>query len=129
MVEKKSSGNYRKYTTTSGKIVIGGKDAEQNEEVVNQASSNEYIVHTVAAGSPFCNIKADAKKVSEQDLHETCVFCSKYSRDWKKNKKNVRVNIFIKKDVYKKGDMKTGTFGVKKSKEIIVKKEDIEKFS
>ncbi len=51
--------------------------------------------------------------------------CAKHSQDWRDNKKDVLVHYFLSNDVNKEKDMKTGTFGVKKFKEIKVKKEDI----
>jgi len=118
------SKNFRKFQTASGKLVLAGKTAEQNEAVIAQARKEETVLHTEEAGSPFCNIKENAEK---EDIKEAAVFCARYSRDWKKNKKNVEVHIFKARDIYKSKDMKTGTFGVNKFKAITVKKEEIMK--
>jgi predicted ribosome quality control (RQC) complex YloA/Tae2 family protein len=118
----KMKGKFREFHTNSGKLVLAGKDAEQNEKVVKQAGKQEIVLHTEAAGSPFVNIKGKATK---RDLREAAVFCAQYSRDWKKNKKNVEVHYFKGKDVYKDKKMKQGTFGVKKFKKIIVNKTEI----
>lgn len=115
---------FREFKTSSGKLVLGGKNSEQNELLVKQAKDNEIILHTKASGSPFVNIKGKANK---KDIKEAAVFCAKYSRDWKKNKKDVEVHYFKGKDIWKGKGMKLGTFGVRKFKKIIVKKEDIEK--
>ena len=77
------------------------------------------------AGSPFVNIKGKAKR---GDIKFAAIFCAKYSRDWKKNKKDVIVHQFKKHDMLKEKIMKTGTFGIKKLKKIKVKKQDILKF-
>lgn len=121
--------NFRKFTTSSGKLVLAGKDAEQNEKVIEQAQKEEFLLHTELPGSPFCNIKSPEEEVSKEDIKETALFCAKYSQAWKKakTKKDVIVHIFLRKDVFKDKDMKTGTFGVKKLKSLTVKKEDIEK--
>ena len=118
------SKNFRKFTTSEGRHVIAGKSAEQNEQIVQQSRPDEFVLHTKAPGSPFCNIKEDASK---QDIKETAVFCALYSRDWKENKKDVEVHIFRGKDIYKEKGMKTGTFEVKKHKSLTVKKEEIKK--
>ena len=68
------------------------------------------------------------KQVTKEDIIETAIFCAKYSKDWKKNKKDVLMHSFLGKDIFKTKDMKIGTFGVKTFKEIKVKKQDIEKF-
>lgn len=116
---------FRKYCTTSGNTVLAGKDAEQNELIVAQSKDNEAVLHTKAAGSPFCNIKGKATKA---DVEEAAVFCAAFSKDWKQNKSNVEVHVFKGRDIFKEADMKTGTFGVKKAKSIKVRREQILKF-
>ena len=49
---------FRKFKTSSGKLVLAGKDAETNEKLINQAEKNEIVLHTKQAGSPFVNIKS-----------------------------------------------------------------------
>jgi len=122
---KKDSTKFRRFITSSGKLVLAGKSAEQNENVIKQAGKEEIIIHTREAGSPFCNIKETAEK---EDIREAAVFCARYSRDWKLNQKDVEVHIFKGKDIYKSKEMKTGTFGVNKFKPITVKKGEIIKF-
>ena len=116
---------FRELITRSGKKIIVGKDAESNEELVNQVGKDEEVFHTASPGSPFVNIKGEAKKT---DIKEASIICAKYSRDWKKNKKDVVVHIFKGKDIYKNKEMKLGTFGVKKFKAIRVKKNEILNF-
>ncbi len=107
--------------------MIGGKNAQQNEELVSAfIGKNEIILHTKIAGSPFCVILGE--DITKQDIKEAAVFCAKYSKDWKSHHKDVEVHIFSGKDVHKEKDMNVGTFGVKKFKIIKVKKEEIEAF-
>lgn len=116
---------FRCFFTPRGLLIIAGKNAEQNEQVVKQAKPKETLLHTKAAGSPFCVIKG---KVSKKDINEAAIFCARHSREWKKaKKKNIEVHYFKGKDVFKGKNMKVGTFGVKKFKVIKVKKEYIEK--
>jgi predicted ribosome quality control (RQC) complex YloA/Tae2 family protein len=116
---------FRKFKTSSGKTVLAGKSAENNEQLIKQVKKEETVLHTKKPGSPFVNIKGKAIK---KDLKEAAIFCARYSRDWRDNKKDVIVHYFKGKNVYKEKGMKLGTFGVKKAKEIKVKKKDIEKF-
>lgn len=118
---------FRQFVTSSGRIAIGGKSAEQNEELVTDFTGKENIImHTAEAGSPFCII---LDIPSKEDLKETAVFCARYSREWKKKKGDVLVHVFSGKEVYKDKIMKTGTFGVRKiTSKIKVKKEDTENF-
>ena len=117
---------FREYTTTSGKLVLAGKSAENNEELIKQIEPNEIVFHTAKPGSPFVNIKSN--RTNKQDRFEASVFCAVKSQDWRDNKSNVEVHEFTGKDIYKRKLMKTGTFGVKKFKKITIKKQDILNF-
>ena len=120
--------NFRRFTTTSGKLVLAGKSAETNEELIEQIKENEIVLHTKNPGSPFTNIKADEKELSKKDIKESAIFCAKYSQDWRDNKQDVTVHCFKAKDIYKEKNMKKGTFGVRNFKEIKIKKSEIKNF-
>ena len=100
--------NYRWFFTSSGKLVIGGKNAEQNEEIMSSIKNNDVIMHTSSPGSPFCIIKNPNK----QDLEEVAVFTACFSQQWKSGRKMADVDMFLGNQVSKTKDMKTGTFGV-----------------
>jgi len=119
---------FRELITSSGKLVLAGKDAAGNEHLIEQVRPEEIVLHTKAPGSPFVNIKDNGKRVLKKEIKEAAVFCAKYSQDWKKNKEDVVVHYFKGKDIYKRKSMKLGTFGVKDAKEIKVKKKDIKNF-
>ena len=115
---------FREYITKNGTSVLAGRNAKNNEELVTQVGPNEEVFHTAAAGSPFVNIKGKPKK---GDIMEAAIFCARYSRDWKKNKKQeVEVHRFKGQSIYKEKDMKLGTFGIKKFKIIKITQKDIE---
>lgn len=117
---------FREFTTSSGKKVLAGKDANQNEALVKEFIGKENIIlHAASPGSPFCVI--DNLKPSKKDVKEVAIFCASKSQDWRDNKNDVEVHYFKGKDVYKKKGMKTGTFGVRKFKKIKVKKGEIVK--
>jgi predicted ribosome quality control (RQC) complex YloA/Tae2 family protein len=114
---------FRSFVTSSGNKVLCGKSAETNEELIkSHLGKSDVVLHTRAAGSPFCIIKENASK---DDIKETAVFCASKSKDWRDNKHDVEVHYFKGSDVFKAPDMKLGTFGVKKAKSIIVKKNKI----
>ena len=115
---------FREIILKSGARLLLGKDAESNEKLVKKFEGKpDIILHTKAPGSPFCVI--EVKNPGKADKKEAAIYCARYSQDWRDNKKDVKVNVFTGKDVYKQKDMPTGTFGVKKSKTIVVKKKDI----
>jgi len=110
-----------------GSVVLMGKNAEQNDELVKQFQGKENIImHTVAPGSGFCII--DDLHPSNKIIKQSAILCAAYSQDWRDNQGNVKINIFTGKDVEKKKGMKTGTWKVKKGKTKTIKKKDIEKF-
>ncbi len=117
---------FREIDLESGKKILLGKSAKQNEELVNQFKGKDNVIlHTANPGSPFCII--EDLKPSIKDVKESAIYCASYSQDWRDNKTDVNVHRFIGKDVYKRKGMKEGTFGVRKFKELKVNKRDIEK--
>ena len=117
--------NFREYVTSSGLRVLGGKSSETNDELVDNATPKDTLLHTNAPGSPFVNV---GEKPSKQDINEAAVFCAKFSQDWRDTKRDVVVNMFKRSDMNKETKMKSGTWGVKKSEKIKVKAVDILKY-
>lgn len=103
---------FRWFFTSTGLLVIGGKSAEQNEEIVKLARENDIILHTSEPGSPFCIIRDEIEE-TDNDVKEAAIFCACLSKAWKKKKKKVAIDIFGKSQVYKDKKMARGTFGVK----------------
>jgi len=125
------ANKFRQFTTSSGKLCLAGKDAETNEKLISEIIKDKkdyYVLHTAKPGSPFVVIKEEIKKITKQDIKEAAIFCAKYSREWKKAKikKDIEVHYFLGKNIHKEKGMKTGTFGVRKFKEIKLKKKEIE---
>jgi predicted ribosome quality control (RQC) complex YloA/Tae2 family protein len=117
---------FRQFTLESGTVVLLGKDAESNDELIKKFKGKEnIIIHTVMPGSPFCVI--DNANPSIKDISISGTYCAKFSQDWRDNKKDVKISIFTGKDVKKDKKMEAGTWAVKKSKIKIIKKEDIQK--
>lgn len=117
--------NFRKYITKQGTLVLAGKNAENNEKLIEQVEKNEEVFHTAKPGSPFVNIKGPVK---HGDIKEAAIFCASKSHDWRDNKKDVLIHRFKGRDIYKNKVMKLGTFGVRRKKIIKVKKSDIKDF-
>tara|TARA_Y100000034_G_C6897385_1_gene414068 strand:- start:1477 stop:2055 length:579 start_codon:yes stop_codon:yes gene_type:complete len=106
---------YKWFFTNSGKLVVGGKSASQNDDLLKslKGSGKEYwVMHTKEPGSPFCAIIAESQKVSKNDLEECAIFTGCFSRAWKQGKKKTDVDIFMLSQVRKGKGMKTGTWGV-----------------
>ena len=120
---------FRSFKTSSGKLVLAGKNAKSNEELISQIEQEEGVLHTAKPGSPFVNIKLSKNETASQDdIKESAIFCAAKSQDWRDNKSDVKVNWFKGKDILKKKGMKIGTFEVKNKKDILIKKKEIERF-
>ncbi|MDP2673116.1 MAG: NFACT RNA binding domain-containing protein [Nanoarchaeota archaeon] len=120
---------FRSFRTASGKLVLAGKDAKNNEELISQIETEENVFHTAKPGSPFVNIKLSKNETASQnDIKDSAIFCAAKSRDWRDNKSDVKVNWFKGKDILKIKGMKIGTFEVKNKKDILIKKQEVERF-
>jgi hypothetical protein len=110
--------DYRKYKwfyTSSGKLVLGGKSALQNEEIIRRLklSKKDFIVmHTTEPGSPFSIILDDIKKVNSSDLKECAIFTGCFSRAWRSGSKKTKIGIFKLSQLNKNKEMKAGTWSV-----------------
>src|SRR3989344_4712588 len=107
---------YRWFYTSSEKLVIGGKNAEQNEALLRKLKSVEeelIIMHSAEPGSPFSAILSPINSVNSSDMQECAIFTASFSRAWRQEKKKINVDIFHLSSLYKLISMKTGTWGVK----------------
>lgn len=106
---------FRWFFTKSGKLVYGGKSAEQNEEIVAsllKENKNLVVMHTRIPGSPFAIIESSLKKVNESDLEECAIWCGCFSRAWRTGLKKTQIDVFSSMQIVKKKGMKSGTFAV-----------------
>jgi hypothetical protein len=111
MIEYKK---YKWFYTKSGKIVVGGKSAESNDSLLRElkSSRNDYIVmHTKAPGSPFCAILSEIKSVSSSDIEECAIFTGCFSKAWKEQKRETKVDMFHLSQI-NKGNLKSGSWSV-----------------
>lgn len=116
---------FRNFVLSSGKEILLGKSAENNDVLVEEAKRGDLLLHTSAPGSPFVNL-GDSGDVKKEDLKEAAVYCAKFSQDWRDNRKDVLVHSFLKADTSKEKGAKAGSWKVNKIKDKIkVKKADI----
>ncbi len=107
---------FKWFYTLSGKLVVGGKSANQNDELlrrIKKSKSDFIVMHTSSPGSPFTIILSDIEKLSESDMEECAIFTGSFSRAWKQGKKKALVDIFHTSQLYKSDSMSVGTWGVK----------------
>ncbi|MCW7080535.1 MAG: ribosome rescue protein RqcH [Candidatus Methanospirare jalkutatii] len=82
--DKKWYERFRWFFTSSGFLVVGGRDATSNEILVKKHMANEDIFfHTQAEGAPAVILKTEGRPVSDADLEEAAQFAASYSSLWK----------------------------------------------
>ena len=82
---------FRWFHTSDGYLVIGGRNADQNEELVKKYMGKyDRFFHTQAHGGPVALLKAAGPSESadpvdwpEETLREAAQFAVSYSSDWK----------------------------------------------
>ncbi|WP_416841151.1 ribosome rescue protein RqcH [Haloferax sp. DFSO52] len=85
---------FRWFHTSDGYLVVGGRNADQNEELVKKyMSKHDRFFHTQAHGGPVTLLKATgpsepAQEVdfSEETLREAAQFAVSYSSIWKEGR-------------------------------------------
>ncbi|HLD15707.1 MAG TPA: ribosome rescue protein RqcH [Candidatus Nanoarchaeia archaeon] len=104
---------YRWFTTSEGKLVIGGRDATTNDILVKKhLDKNDIVFHTEAPGSPFVVIKSENKEIFETEKEEAAQFCVTNSRAWSKGIATDDVFAFKPDQVKKDTSLPKGSFMV-----------------
>jgi predicted ribosome quality control (RQC) complex YloA/Tae2 family protein len=82
--KKKWYEKFRWFFSSDGFLVIGGRDADSNEEIYSKyLEKRDIALHTDAPGSPLTVIKTDGNVVPETSLQEASQFAVSYSSIWK----------------------------------------------
>jgi predicted ribosome quality control (RQC) complex YloA/Tae2 family protein len=80
---------FRWFISSDGNVVVAGKDAKSNEQVVKKYLKREdRYAHADIHGAPSCVIKSKDPSdnnvpISEKTLDEACQFAACYSKAWK----------------------------------------------
>jgi len=75
---------FRWFYSSDGFLVLGGRDADSNEEVyAKYLEKRDLAMHTDAPGAPLTVIKTGGEDVPESTLIEAAQFAVSYSSIWK----------------------------------------------
>ncbi|OYV08092.1 MAG: hypothetical protein CG443_696 [Methanosaeta sp. ASP1-1] len=75
---------FRWFFSSDGFLVLGGRDADSNEEIYTKyLERRDLALHTDAPGAPLTLIKTEGKPVPESTMQEAAVFAVSYSSIWK----------------------------------------------
>lgn len=84
--KKKWFEKFRWFLTSNNFLVVAGRDANTNEDLIKKhVDKDDLVLHTDMAGSPFAVIKNNSsdKKITQKDIEESADFVLAYSRAWK----------------------------------------------
>jgi len=74
---------FRWFFTSDGFLVIGGKDAETNEEIIKKyVEPDDLVFHADIKGASFVVIKSEGKKITDVAKKEASEFAAAYSKAW-----------------------------------------------
>ena len=75
---------FRWFNSSDGFLVIGGRDADSNEEIyAKYLEKRDLALHTDAPGAPLTVIKTEGEEVPESTILEAAQFAVSYSSAWK----------------------------------------------
>lgn len=76
--------SYRWFFSSDGFLVVGGRDADSNEELVKKHMQKaDIFFHTHVSGSPAVVVKTEGREVPGKTLEEAACFTVSYSGIWK----------------------------------------------
>lgn len=119
---------YRWFKTSDGHLVVTGKSAKQNEEIIKkQTEKTDIVLHADIPGSPFAVIKNENENISPSAIKEAAEFCASFSRAWRRNYGSVdmywvRPNQ-VSKDTPSGESISKGSFMIKGEKNYLKKTE------
>ena len=101
------------FFTSGGKLVIGGRDAQQNEMVNSRHfESGDLFFHADIHGASVTVMK-DGENSGKADREEAAQFAASFSRGWQEGLRSVDVYCMRREQVSKsteKGSLGTGSF-------------------
>ena len=101
------------FFTSGGKLVIGGRDAQQNEMVNSRHfESGDLFFHADVHGASVTVMK-DGESSGKADREEAAQFAASFSRGWQEGLRSVDVYCMRREQVSKsteKGSLGTGSF-------------------
>lgn len=75
---------YRWFVSSDGFLVLGGRDAQSNEDLVKKhMEKRDIFFHTQRSGSPAVIVKTEGKEVPQTTFEEAAQFVVSYSSIWK----------------------------------------------
>ncbi len=94
---------FRWFFTKDNFLVVGGRDATQNEMIFKKhIEKGDIVLHADVHGAPLTVIKAEGRKISEDAIKEAAEFAAAYSSAWKRRLGSADVYWITPEQVSKK---------------------------
>ncbi|MEM5832254.1 MAG: ribosome rescue protein RqcH [Candidatus Aenigmatarchaeota archaeon] len=102
---------FRWFISSDGFLVVSGKDAESNEELIKKyVREQDIIFHADIHGSPFTVIRNDKKQnIPLQTIYEAAQFTACYSQAWDLGLGNINV-YYVRPNQLVKSNLPKGSF-------------------
>ncbi len=108
---KKWYEKFRWFFSSSGFLVVAGRDAKDNENIVKKhAESQDLLFHADIHGAAFVLIKSQNKPIDEITIKEASEFSAANSKAWAKNIGSVDVFSFKPEQATKPVHLPKGSF-------------------
>ncbi len=112
---KKWFEKYRWFVSSDGFLVIGGRDAHSNEEIVKKRmKKNDVYFHADVFGAPHCMIQTGGEDVPKKTMEEAAQFAATFSKAWQEGRASADSYSVAPENVSKKApsgeSMGTGAF-------------------
>lgn len=120
--------SFRWMFTTEGFLVIGGRDAKQNEIIfAKRIEPTDIVLHAEIAGAPLTIIKSEGKTITPLAIREAAEFAAAYSSAWKAGVGSIDVYWIKPEQVSKTAQagefLPKGSFMIRGSKNYLKKTE------
>ncbi|OYT30605.1 MAG: hypothetical protein B6U94_06295 [Thermofilum sp. ex4484_79] len=80
---KKWYENFRWFISSGGYLVVGGRDASQNETLVKKfLRENDLFFHAEIRGGSIVIVKTEGREIDENTIREAAVQAAVYSKAW-----------------------------------------------
>ncbi|KXA90333.1 hypothetical protein AKJ57_04220 [candidate division MSBL1 archaeon SCGC-AAA259A05] len=90
--EKMWFERYRWFRSSDGHLIIAGRDAKTNQEIVEKhMEPQDLYLHADLKGAPHTVIKGENEKISESIIQEAAKFAAIHSRAWRRGQAAAKV--------------------------------------
>ncbi|MDI6798586.1 MAG: ribosome rescue protein RqcH [Candidatus Aenigmarchaeota archaeon] len=113
--EKKWYEKFRWFFSSDSFLIVAGKDAKTNENIVKKhAREQDLVLHADIHGAPFVVVRNDKKQeIPMQTIVEAAEFAASHSKAWKLKLGSVDVSYMKPNQLVKRPGLPLGTFEVK----------------